>query len=272
MRRETSIYLSQALVLDKGKNSEDFIAVKCIDLTGSSINLEEEIKKLLKPQGYNVVEDIKDANTIIYVTLKNITHVDNKTATKIKKFLQYQSIIFLSRKNALNLNENEKINFEITDEGVSFGSGNATPISQNDTFLQTVSKLDFISGAAIGATIGFFVGNAAPVLGVPWGVTIGVLLGGTASVSLQQLTNTKNYIGIVDLRVSRSTEKDFDSKQKLMTKQGTNIVKEAYINTQSNWIDYQTEMLVLAEHQMKRDKAVAKIEEIIAKAVSTMSY
>ena len=266
----TSIYLTQSLIMDQGENKDDKIAIEFIDATGTGMNVKEDLKDALDAKGYTMVNKVSDANTIVYITVKNLVFVDDRMKDRIKKYLQYQQVTYGARVRSGAI-EHSTNNFEITDDGVSFGSNNV-PQPQPENFATKVASYDFVSGAAIGAAIGFGVGTAAPVLGVPWGVTIGALLGGTTSVILQQVTSNKNYMAMVELRVAKKAAEKFELKRKVLTSQGSNMLKEAYVPYTDSWVDYETSMLILDEYQLFKKDAIKDIEKAVVSVVSNMVY
>jgi uncharacterized protein YqgC (DUF456 family) len=184
-------------------------------------------------------------------------------------YMYYQDIT-----DGVKLNNTENVGqknlFAIADGSVSIASPGMNVSGTSVAKDNAISKLlavDFVSGAALGAVIGFAISGVNPA-----GILIGAGVGAVVTSAVQKITEERYYIAAIGIKLATKSSHMVEGTQTLLMPQSSNMIKKVVSSFKDDWVERHTEMFVIAESFFWRSSAERQIAEIAAKSISALIY
>lgn len=240
---ESYTRFSSSIFID---NFDDIRRVAIVARNGTSYDsfrgLKNEIISSIDTS-YKIVSSPKNADVIIYVTVKQFTKLPQAAADKMTKYWSY-----LESSNVTNIKEIEKGSFAIAEKGFAFSDGNgirsASEGSKDNSIIGKMSSNDFISGMILGGAAGFAINET---LGAS---LIGGFLGGGISYAMQSMTAPVVYFTVADVQISKKIKYNIKYEEKYIHKQDDNGIRWHNHKTSVNRLNYRTKVYALVKTSM----------------------
>jgi uncharacterized protein YqgC (DUF456 family) len=257
-------------MLDKVNPKYQKFYLQFINASGAKVDtMADGIIKQIAAKGFNVTNNIDEATMVLYITVKNLAQITEDTVNNVKKYMYYQDIT-----DGVKLNNTENVGqknlFAIADGSVSIASPGMNVSGTSVAKDNAISKLlavDFVSGAALGAVIGFAISGVNPA-----GILIGAGVGAVVTSAVQKITEERYYIAAIGIKLATKSSHMVEGTQTLLMPQSSNMIKKVVSSFKDDWVERHTEMFVIAESFFWRSSAERQIAEIAAKSISALIY
>ncbi|MBL0725566.1 MAG: hypothetical protein JJW01_01240 [Alphaproteobacteria bacterium] len=251
-RSNAVTYSLSELYIDNSEPSKTSILVKIVDIgcfkEKQLANVKLELIDIIKGMGYNIVDSISDANMIITLSFKNFSQISDKMLNSVEKYVHYKEITgSIVTSHDKMIPNDVKLAMAGNGVSVSSSSGN-TAYSGTVGFFTRLLQRDFSSGLALGMLGSFLIAGSNPVT-----LILGAAVGAVITVLLQIITITKSYSGSVSIRISKRCEK-YDVKRKFLTFESSNIIRESFLESKHDWVDYDSDLLIVVNSPLTMNR------------------
>ena len=227
-------------------------------------NLRNSIYDAFVNVGYNMVKLVSEADLVITITFKNFSIISEGTVRSLEKYIRYKEASGIVKASDSGVVGND-VNLAVSDEGVGFSSlKNNTPMGRSTSFFKSLFERDFTSGAALGALGAFLIASGNPLT-----LFIGAATGAVISAVLQVISQTKSYSGSIGVRISKRVQ-PYTIKRKSLSFDSSNVAIEAFVEENSNWVDYNSDFLVIVNSPLTSGRARKVFAKESIKSLSSL--